>query len=76
MSTLGNGIGYSPAIHAPGERQITFSQAIHEAVAEEMARDERVFAIGEDIAVAGSVLKVFVGLYEKFGPERVIDSPI
>ena len=76
MSTLENGIRYSPAIHAPGVRQITFGQAIHEAVAEEMTRDERVFAIGEDIAVAGSVFKVFVGLYEKFGPERVIDSPI
>ena len=76
MSTLENGIRCSPAIHAPGERQITFGQAIREAIAEEMARDERVFVIGEDVAVAGSVFKVLVGLLEEFGPERVIDSPI
>ena len=37
MSTLKNGVVCSPAIHAPGEREITFSQAIREAVAEEMA---------------------------------------
>jgi pyruvate dehydrogenase E1 component beta subunit len=76
MSTLENGVRCSPAIHAPGERQITFGQAIKEAIAEEMARDESVFVIGEDVAVAGSVFKVLVGLLEEFGPERVIDSPI
>ncbi|MXY92271.1 MAG: alpha-ketoacid dehydrogenase subunit beta [Caldilineaceae bacterium SB0670_bin_27] len=76
MSTLENGIHCSPAIHAPGERQITFGQAIREAIAEEMARDERVFVIGEDVAAAGSVFKVLVGLLDEFGPERVIDSPI
>ncbi len=76
MSTLKNGIVCSPAIHAPGEREITFSQAIREAVAEEMARDERVFVIGEDVAEAGSVFKVLVGLLDEFGADRVIDSPI
>ena len=76
MSTLENGIRCSPAIHAPGERQITFGQAIREAIAEEMARDESVFVIGEDVAAAGSVFKVLVGLLDEFGPERVIDSPI
>lgn len=76
MSTLKNGVVCSPAIHAPGEREITFSQAIREAVAEEMARDERVFVIGEDVAEAGSVFKVLVGLLDEFGYERVIDSPI
>ena len=76
MSTLKNGIVCSPAIHAPGEREITFGQAIREAVAEEMARDERVFVIGEDVAEAGSVFKVLVGLLDEFGAERVIDSPI
>ena len=76
MSTLENGIRRSPAIHAPGERQITFGQAIREAIAEEMARDESVFVIGEDVAAAGSVFKVLVGLLDEFGPERVIDSPI
>ncbi len=67
---------YSPAIHAPDARGITFSQAIREAIAEEMARDERVFVIGEDVAEAGSVFKVLVGLVDEFGAERVIDSPI
>ncbi len=76
MSTLKNGIVCSPAIHAPGEREITFGQAIREAVAEEMARDDRVFLIGEDVAEAGSVFKVLVGLLDEFGAERVIDSPI
>ena len=76
MSTLENGTRCSPAIHAPGERQITFGQAIREAIAEEMARDESVFVIGEDVAEAGSVFKVLVGLLDEFGPERVIDSPI
>ena len=76
MSTLENGIRCSPAIHAPGEREITFGQAIREAIAEEMARDERVFVIGEDVAEAGSVFKVLVGLLDEFGAERVIDSPI
>ena len=76
MSTLDNGVIRSPAVHAPGERQITFGQAILEAITEEMARDERVFIIGEDVAEAGSVFKVLVGLLDQFGPERVIDSPI
>ena len=76
MSTLENGTHRSLAIHAPGERQITFGQAIREAIAEEMARDESVFVIGEDVAAAGSVFKVLVGLLDEFGPERVIDSPI
>ena len=76
MSTLENLVLRSPAIHAPGERQITFGQAILEAISEEMARDESVFVIGEDVAAAGSVFKVLVGLLDEFGPERVIDSPI
>ncbi len=76
MSTLENGTRRSPAIHAPGEREITFGQAIREAIAEEMARDEGIFLIGEDVAAAGSVFKVLVGLLDEFGPERVIDSPI
>ncbi len=76
MSTLENGTRRSPAIHAPGEREITFGQAIREAIAEEMARDDSIFLIGEDVAAAGSVFKVLVGLLDDFGPERVIDSPI
>lgn len=57
-------------------RELTFAEAVNEALAEEMRRDERVFLIGEDVAEAGTPFKVLSGLVEEFGPERVIDSPI
>ncbi len=57
-------------------RELTFGQAINEALAEEMRRDERVFVIGEDVAEAGTPFKVLSGLVEEFGPARVLDSPI
>ena len=57
-------------------RQITFSEAINEALAEELRRDPDVFIIGEDVAEAGTPFKVLSGLVDEFGPERVIDSPI
>jgi pyruvate dehydrogenase E1 component beta subunit len=57
-------------------REITFAQAIKEALAEEMRSDSRVFIIGEDVAEAGTAFKVLSGLVTEFGPERVIDSPI
>ncbi len=57
-------------------REITFAQAINEALAEEMRRDSRVFIIGEDVAEAGTPFKVLSGLVKEFGPSRVIDSPI
>src|SRR5512147_1616660 len=58
------------------EREITFGEAIREALAEELRRDPRVFMIGEDIAEAGTTFKVLNGLVEEFGPQRIIDSPI
>src|ERR671918_63714 len=57
-------------------REITFAQAINEALAEEMRRDPRVFILGEDVAEAGTPFKVLSGLVKEFGKERVIDSPI
>ncbi len=57
-------------------REITFGQAINEALAEEMRRDPMVFIIGEDVAEAGTPFKVLSGLVKEFGPQRVIDSPI
>lgn len=60
----------------PPVRQITFSQAVNEALAEEMRRDPRVFILGEDVAEAGTPFKVLAGLVEEFGPERVLDTPI
>jgi pyruvate/2-oxoglutarate/acetoin dehydrogenase E1 component len=67
---------FSLALHNPQGRQITFSDAIREAISEEMRRDPRVFIIGEDVAEAGTVFKVLKGMVDEFGPERIIDSPI
>lgn len=67
---------YSPDGASNGTREITFGQAINEAIAEEMRRDERVFIMGEDVAEAGTPFKVLVGLVDEFGPERVLDTPI
>ena len=61
---------------AAGTRTLTFAQAVNEALAEEMRRDETVFVIGEDVAEAGTPFKVLAGLVEEFGPGRVVDSPI
>ena len=57
-------------------RKITLSQAVNEAIAEEMRRDETVILIGEDVAEAGTPFKVLSGLVEEFGTDRVIDTPI
>jgi len=57
-------------------REITFSKAVNEAIAEEMRRDPTVFLIGEDVAEAGTPFKVLSGLVEEFGTGRVIDTPI
>jgi pyruvate dehydrogenase E1 component beta subunit len=57
-------------------REITFAEAVREALAEEMRRDPRVFIMGEDVAEAGTPFKVLSGLVEEFGKERVIDTPI
>src|SRR5476649_310579 len=61
---------------ATGTRELTMGQAVNEALAEELRRDERVFIIGEDIAEAGTPFKVLSGLVEEFGPDRILDSPI
>ena len=61
---------------ATGTREITFAEAIREALAEEMRRDSRVFIMGEDVAEAGTPFKVLSGLVEEFGTSRVVDTPI
>ena len=58
------------------EREITFAEAVREALAEEMRRDLNVFIMGEDVAEAGTPFKVLSGLVEEFGKERVMDTPI
>jgi acetoin:2,6-dichlorophenolindophenol oxidoreductase subunit beta len=57
-------------------RELTFAQAVREALAEEMRRDARVCIFGEDVAEAGTPFKVLSGLVEEFGRERVLDTPI
>jgi pyruvate/2-oxoglutarate/acetoin dehydrogenase E1 component len=57
-------------------REITLSQAVNEAIAEEMRRDPTVFLLGEDVAEAGTPFKVLKGLVEEFGRDRIIDTPI
>jgi len=57
-------------------REMTFAQAITEALDEEMARDPRVFLMGEDVGVYGGILGQTAGLYDKYGRERVRDTPI
>ena len=56
--------------------QLTYREAVAAAIAQEMERDENVAFIGEDVARAGGVFKATVGLFDKFGPKRVIDTPI
>jgi acetoin:2,6-dichlorophenolindophenol oxidoreductase subunit beta len=55
---------------------VAFRTAIRDALDEELAADERVILFGEDIAVAGGVFATTTGLYDKYGPERVFDTPI
>ncbi len=55
---------------------ITYLEAIRQALFDEMARDERVFVMGEDIGPYGGAFKVTEGLIDKYGEKRVIDSPI
>lgn len=57
-------------------REISFAEATREAMEEEMARDPAVFLWGEDIAKQGGVFGQFRGLADRFGPERVRDTPI
>ena len=55
---------------------VAFRTAIRDALDEELAADERVILFGEDVAVAGGVFATTTGLYDKYGPERVFDTPI
>jgi pyruvate/2-oxoglutarate/acetoin dehydrogenase E1 component len=56
--------------------QLTYLEAIRQGIWEEMERDPRVFCLGEDIGIYGGAFKVTEGFIERFGPERVIDTPI
>jgi pyruvate dehydrogenase E1 component beta subunit len=57
-------------------REITYLEAVREAMTQEMERDSRVFLIGEDVGEYGGAFQVSYGMLEKFGPERILDTPI
>jgi len=57
-------------------KNITYAQAILEAIDEEMARDENVLLIGEDVGILGGNFKTAVGLFKKYGDLRVKDTPL
>ena len=56
--------------------ELTYRDAVSAAIAQEMERDPSVYFIGEDVAAAGGVFKATTGLLERFGPQRVRDTPI
>lgn len=56
--------------------KISYIEAVTSAIREEMARDENVFVLGEDVGKRGGVFRATNGLYEQFGEERVIDTPL
>ena len=58
------------------ERKLTMQKAIAEAIGQEMERDDTVFVMGEDVAVYGGIFGATEGLYDRFGGERVMDTPI
>ena len=58
------------------QRLITFTQATHEALAEEMAVNDKIFVMGEGIGIRGGNFKTTEGLYDLYGPERLCDTPI
>jgi 2-oxoisovalerate dehydrogenase E1 component len=71
--TFGPGTAVEPPA---GTRELSYAEALREAMAQAMAADERVFLMGEDIGVYGGAFGVTQGLIERFGPERVRDTPI
>ena len=58
------------------DRQMLFREAISLATAEEMRRDDTIFVMGEDVGASGGIFKCCEGLFEEFGSQRVIDTPI
>ena len=57
-------------------RKLTMAEAVSEGIGQEMARDERVFVMGEDVGKYGGIFSATTGLLDKFGPERIMDTPI
>jgi 2-oxoisovalerate dehydrogenase E1 component len=66
----------TPINPEPGKRELSYSEALREAMALALAYDPRAYLIGEDIGVYGGAFGVTQGLIEEFGPERVRDTPV
>lgn len=65
-----------PRTPQQNEKGLTLVEAINEALAQEMERDSRVIILGEDVGLNGGVFRVTDGLQKRFGPDRVIDTPL
>ena len=82
IATLGDGAAEAAPARQAREAKaaagnvMDFRSALREALDEALAADDRVIFFGEDVAVAGGVFAVTPGLYEKYGAERVFDTPI
>jgi 2-oxoisovalerate dehydrogenase E1 component len=72
-ATFGPGTAINPPA---GDREITYSEALREAMSQTLECDERAYFLGEDIGVYGGAFGVSVGMVERFGTERVRDTPI
>ncbi len=66
----------SEAAVAPSVQKLTIAQAVRDALRDEMARDQTVLVLGEDVGVDGGVFRATEGLIEEFGRDRVIDTPL
>jgi 2-oxoisovalerate dehydrogenase E1 component len=66
----------APPLPVSSERQITYAQATLEALSREMAANPKIFVLGEGIGARGGNFKTTAGLYDRFGPERLRDTPI
>src|ERR1700681_152918 len=64
------------AVPEAATRELSYAEAIREALAQAMQADERVFLFGEDVGVYGGAFGVSGDLFHRFGPDRVIDTPI
>lgn len=60
----------------PSSQQVTVRDALNEALAEELEQNDKVFILGEEVAQYNGAYKVTKGLLDRFGPKRVIDTPI
>lgn len=76
QTTFNDRRGFRKSVFSLDVKKLTVREAIREAIAEEIVRDEKVFIMGEEVAQYQGAYKITKGLYDRFGPERVIDTPI